>query len=230
MPPIINFNLLPIGQAFKFDDDEAKFGDKIGTLIKENLDDLYRNRRSTLYILPAISRQVLMTVQKLDCWIAGGAALALYTGDVEKIKDWDLFFKSWDFLYYAKAEFENQGFVETTTSDWSISLEKSGVIVQLVTRHFYNKIEEIFGKFDFTICCFAIQGKDIYYTKTAIDDFEKKEFNFIYTENLPTCIKRIARYGAKGFTPSSEFTQDIAKVFKNITAKKLKTMKATSKS
>ena len=36
MPPIINFNLLPIGQAFKFDDDEAKFGDKIGTLIKEN--------------------------------------------------------------------------------------------------------------------------------------------------------------------------------------------------
>lgn len=204
--------------------------DKIGPLAKENLNDLYHGRRSTLYILPSIDRLILSTAQKLDCWIAGGAALALYTGDVKDIKDWDLFFKSWELLHFAKEKFKDLGFVETVTSDWSISLEKSGVIVQLVTRHFYDKLEDIFKKFDFTICCFAIQGEDIYYTDSAIHDLHLKEFNFIYTENLPTCIKRIARYGAKGFIPSSRFAIDISEVFKNTPIKKMKSMKATGKS
>lgn len=226
------FNNVMGGSAFQYKADlELDFcEDKIGKLIKEDLDELYKNRRSTLYILPSIDRLILTTAQKLDCWIAGGAALALYSGDVKDIKDWDLFFKSWDELHFAKSKFKDLGFVETISSEWSISLEKSGIIVQLVTRHFYNSIEDIFRKFDFTICCFAIQGSNIYYTKCALDDFQKKEFNFIYTENLPTCIKRIARYGAKGFIPSSKFAIDIADIFKSTPIKKMKTMKATGKS
>ena len=209
---------------------EVKVKDKIGTLVKEDLDEIFKNRRSSLYVLPAVSRSVLTTAQKLDCWLGGGAALALYTGEIDKIKDWDLFFKSPQLLSVAKDEYIKQGFNETITSDWSISLEMSGVIVQLVTRHYYNETEDIFRKFDFTICCFAVRGNDIYYTEMAKEDLNKKEFNFIYTENLPTCIKRIARYGAKGFMPSSQFTQDITNTFKKTPTSKIRKMKGSGQS
>ena len=52
-----------------------------------------------------------------------------------------------------------------------------------------------------------------------------KELNFIYTENLPTCVKRIARYGAKGYIPSTNFTYEIASVFKKTPLKKIKKSK-----
>lgn len=192
-------------------------------IVREDLESIFHNRRSTLLVLPSISRMVIRATQKLDgCWLAGGAALALYTGDVNKIKDWDLFFRSWDCWAHAKETFKNLGFIYKTESDWSHTFEMSGVEVQLVTRHFYNNVGEIFDKFDFTICCFALENNELCYTKKAAEDVENREFNFIYTENLPTCIKRIARYGAKGYIPSTAFVHDIANVFKSTPIKTLK--------
>lgn len=195
-------------------------------IVRENLEELYRNRRSTLMILPSISRQVLSTAQGLDgCWLAGGAALGLYTGDVNKIKDWDLFFKSTGCWRHAREVFENLGFVKSAESEWSVTFSKAGVDVQLVTRHYYKQFEDIFKKFDFTVCCFAIVGEDICYYKQAKIDVEKGQLNFIYTENLATCMKRIARYGAKGFIPSDAFVEGIAKVFKKTKLSDLKRIK-----
>jgi len=200
-------------------------------LIREDLDEVFHRRRSTLLVLPSISRLVIATTQKLEgCWLAGGAALALYTGDTHQIKDWDLFFKSWDYWKYAKEVFENLGFKYKTESEWSHSFELSGVEVQLVTRHFYDKVDEIFDKFDFTVCCFALDGSELCYTREAKRDVEKKELNFIYTENLPTCIKRVARYGAKGYIPSTAFVHDIAKVFKKTPVETLKKQKGDKSS
>jgi hypothetical protein len=207
--------------------------DKIATrtLIRENLEEVFRMRRSTLLVLPSISRRVIATAQKLEgCWLAGGAALALYTGDTHQIKDWDLFFKSWDCWQNAKETFETMGFAWKSKSDWSHTFELAGVQVQLVTRHFYSRVEDIFDKFDFTVCCFALDGEDLCYIAEAKDDVRKKELNFIYTENLPTCIKRIARYGAKGYIPSTAFVHDIARVFKNTPAKTLKKQKGNKES
>lgn len=210
------------------------FPDSSGTqkeLIRENLEEVFHNRRSTLLVMPSISRKVIITVQRLEgCWLAGGAALALYTGDTHSIKDWDLFFKSWDHWQFAKETFKNMGFAYKTESEWSHTFELSGVEVQLVTRHFYDKVDDIFSKFDFTVCCFALDGNDLCYTAEAKKDVMNKELNFIYTENLPTCIKRIARYGAKGFMPSTAFTYKIAEVFKKTPTKKLKKMKAEKSS
>ncbi len=190
---------------------------------RKNLEEMFLNRRSTLMILPSISRIVLRTAQVLDgCWVAGGAALELFTGDVYKIKDWDLFFRSkacWD---RAKSVFENHGFIKSTESEWSVTFSRAGVDVQLVTRYYYKKFEDIFKKFDFVVCCFAIDGDDICYYKQAKEDVKSGHLNFIYTENLATCVKRIARYGAKGFVPSDRFTKNIAGVFKNTKMSELK--------
>jgi hypothetical protein len=192
----------------------------------QNLEEMFKSRRSTLMILPSVSRLVLRTAQKLDgCWIAGGAALGLFTGDVNKIKDWDLFFKSPGYWNQAKSVFENLGFVETRNSGWSVTFSKAGVDVQLVTRHYYKQFEDIFKKFDFSVCCFAIVGEDICYYKQAKVDVGNGKLNFIHTENIATCVKRIARYGAKGYTPSDAFVEGIAKTFKNTKLSDLKKMR-----
>ena len=200
-------------------------------IIRDNLEEVFHRRRSTLLVLPSISRKIISAAQRLEgCWLAGGAALALYTGDIHQIKDWDLFFKSLDCWQHAKYEFEKMGFKWKMKSDWSHTLELSNVEVQLVTRHLYDRVDQIFDKFDFTVCCFALDGKDLCYTKEAKRDVEKKEFNFIYTENLTTCIKRVARYGAKGYMPSTAFVHDISKIFKNTPTKILKKQKGSKKS
>lgn len=185
------------------------------TLVRESFDDVLKDRRSSIHSLPAIDKLIINTAKNIEgCWIAGGAALALYTGDFLRIKDWDVFFSSQKCWGEAKQIFESKGFVRTMESQWSVTFQLGGVDLQLVTRHFYREVSDIFRKFDFTVCCFAIDGDDFCYIMDAKNDVMAKQFNFIYTENLPTCIKRIARYGAKGYYPSAQFTLDIAKAFK----------------
>lgn len=191
-------------------------------LIRKNLAELFKERRSTLYILPGICRSILSLAKKTDCWIAGGASLALYSGDVNKIKDWDLFFKSPHHLLETRIEFENFGFKHICDSEWSQSFQMSETIVQFVNRHYYLKVEDIFKKFDFTICCFAVEKDNICFTEQAKNSYETKEFDFIFTENIPTCIKRIARYGAKGFIPSNKFVYDFSNLIKKTKIEKLK--------
>jgi len=191
-------------------------------IITEKLDDVFKRRRSSLYVLPSIDRLVLRTAQSIDgCWIGGGAVLSLFTGDL-KIKDWDLFFKSHSHLKQAKEIFNNIGFIETSNSEWSITLTKADVDVQLITRFYYNKFEDIFKKFDFSVCCFVIDKDNVCYTSKAKEDVENKQMSFIYTENIATCIKRIASYGKKGYVPTDEFVEKIYDVFQKTSKKDIK--------
>jgi hypothetical protein len=185
------------------------------TVVRESFDRVLEDRRSNIYSLPAIDKLIINTIKGIKgCWIAGGAALALYTGEYNTIKDWDIFLDSpsrWDDV---RKIFEDKGFVKTMESDWSVTFNLGGVDLQLVTRYWYKSVADIFRKFDFTVCCFAIEGEDFCYIMDAKNDAMAKKFNFIYTDNLSVCVKRIARYGAKGYFPSNQFTIDIAKAFK----------------
>lgn len=179
-------------------------------IIKKDLDKVFEDRRSTLMVLPSICRQVLNLVQSMpDCILAGGAPLELYTGDIKKIKDWDLFFSTSTGLSAVSKKLKNMDFIETGRSKWSITMEKSGVVVQLITKSFPVSIEDLFNHFDFSVCCFAVKGSDLYYTAEAAMDVELKQLNFIYTDNIITSIKRIARYGQKGYTPTTQCVKDL---------------------
>lgn len=183
---------------------------KSGIIIKKNLEEMFRERRSTLLVIPAVSRQVLTMAQSLsNCILAGGAALELYTGDINKIKDWDLFFSETDGHKQARSILKKLGFKDTNQSDYSGTLEKSGVIVQLISKRTYKNIKKLFDNFDFSVCCFAVQGPNIYYTEQAAADVEAKQLNYIYTDNIISAIKRIARYGKKGYTPTTQCVKDL---------------------
>lgn len=181
------------------------------SIIQEKLDDVFKNRRSTLLILPAVDRQVIkIVIENPDsCMLAGGAALSLYNGNLNQIKDWDIFFPDNSSFRKIRAEFIRKGFNSTISTDWTETLEKSGVKVQLIFKHYVGHPSNLFRRFDFTVCCFALMGPHLYYTKEAKEDEAEKKFNFIYTDNSILTIQRIARYGLKGYTPTVECIKKI---------------------
>jgi len=184
------------------------------TIISEDLDELFQSRRSTLYVIPSIDREVMITAQNLPgCCIAGGAALGLYTGEITQIKDWDLFFTDWAAHSAAAHAFKSLGFkLLKEQTEWSHSLTKSGVIVQLIHYRFCDSVENIFEQFDFSVCCFALDGPFMRYTKQAVTDVSEGKINLVYADNLTATIKRIARYGKKGFVPTTECVHEIIRL------------------
>jgi hypothetical protein len=177
-------------------------------IISENLIQFMENHNSSIYSLPAADGLVLSTAQALSgCCIAGGAPLAMFTGEINAIKDWDLFFTSRAAFSEAQKVFEERKFSRTDKSRFSITYTKHPVIVQFVTR-WYSSIGEIFDNFDFSVCCVAINGQDICYTKTSAKHIKERKYNLIHTETADLCLKRIARYGEKGFFPSEKFITD----------------------
>lgn len=156
-------------------------------------------------------REILDVAQSIEgCWLAGGAVLAIYCGNLDNIKDWDLFFENEQVLLEVKKELENIGFNETEKSEFSISFVKNNTMAQLINKFYYEEPINIFSSFDISVCCFAIEDDILVYTKQAKKDVETRTMNFVYTENPSYCIKRIARYAIKGFLPSSSFGDDFA--------------------
>lgn len=184
------------------------------SLLRISIDDVFKRRRSSIMSLPSIDRFILKTIMKMDnCWIAGGAALALYTGDMVHIKDWDIFGDP-SSMVILNSILREDGFKKVGISEFGITYEKAGVLVQLITYRYPESVEEIFAEFDFTVCCFAIEKEHFCYFKSAEEDVLTKTINLIRITNLSASIKRIARYGAKGFTPSDSFVEGLSSYIK----------------
>jgi len=192
-------------------------------LCSEKVNDVFANRRSTALVLPSADLKILHAAQNLSgCFIAGGAALAIYNGEFKFLKDWDLFFSSFGSYNRAYNKFLDMGYKEVSHSNFGKMLElksygdgKSSK-VNLIDWFFPNKVEEIFNSFDFSVCCFAIVGDTLFYTKQAKKDEKDKLLNIVHLkkENIVLTFKRIARYGIKGYVPSNEFVLKFEEFFK----------------
>lgn len=178
-------------------------------VVSRDLRALLASRGVELDALDDKHKEVLELAQGLEgCWIAGGAPLALYRGKFDEIRDWDLFFDGPDNRAEAQRELISLGFEETNRSDWSITFSKDDLIVQTIIIRDYNSADEIFAGFDISVCCFAIEDNHMTYTREAQQDVENMVMNFINTESPVVCMKRIAKYGAKGFKLTTSFAMN----------------------
>lgn len=189
-------------------------------ILKENLNSFLKSNGLSLSILPPSVRMVIEISQRLGCWIAGGAALAIYTKDFDNVRDYDLFFRTSEEIETARKFLRASGFAESLSS-WSYTFIKSDVVIQLIHKNLYESVDKIFHSFDFTICCFAISDENIYYTSKAKNNLETKEFDFIFTDCVNNCFKRIAKYGVKGYVPSNKFITDFSKRIKEISVQQI---------
>ena len=175
-------------------------------IIFKEIDEIFKNRRSTLLVMKSIDLQVLRTIAQVSgCWAAGGSALAMYIGNVNEIRDWDLFFDSKSSMNKAQELLTNLDFKLAVDTEYALTLEKSGVLVQLIHRQFYKNIEHIFSTFDFSASCIAIDGNNFIYEEQTIKSIKDKSLEFYGTSNMQHVLYRLTKYGAKGFRPSKKF-------------------------
>jgi len=175
-------------------------------ILKQDIRDFFKQKRSSLLVMKSIDLQVIEIVSKVSgCWCAGGAPLAMYTGTVNQIRDWDLFFMGHESMEKVRTLLERSDFKLAVTTKYALTFEKSGVFVQLIHGQFFPSIEDVFSVFDFSASCIAIDGTDFFYENQTLKSISNKTLEFYGTSNMQHVLIRLAKYGAKGFKPSQNF-------------------------
>lgn len=149
------------------------------------------------------------------CIIAGGAPLAIYQCESKHIKDWDLYFDSNESREEAAKILMRLGFEEIVDTKLSLTYAKEPIVIQLVKSNF-ESVESVFQSFDFHVCCFAIEDNALIFTSEAKRDAEKKLININSIKRPGALIGRIARYGAKGFRPTTRCSWEIMKSIRSM--------------
>lgn len=185
-------------------------------ITSENLTGFLDSHGVSIYSLPPADGIVLSVAQSMPgCCVAGGAALAIFGSEMDRIKDWDLFFTGAPEFEAARRELEARGFVMTGSSRFSLTYVRRPTAVQLVRRKFYRTIDDIFADFDFSVCCVAVNDQDILWARGVEQHIRERKYDYIHTENAAVCLRRIARYGQKGFSPSDRFVSDFLSAINN---------------
>lgn len=175
-----------------------------------SLEEQLKTKNLSIYDLPTLDGLILNLIQNMNgCIIAGGSALAMYEGKLNEIKDWDVYFTNTEIFNKLIVELEGMKFIRDASSAYTYTYKKDNTAVQLIKKRFYQSVEEIFSYFDFTVCCFAVEGNELCFLKTAVKDVATRQYNLIFPANPSMLFTRIARYGAKGFIPSYQCSEDL---------------------
>jgi hypothetical protein len=146
------------------------------------------------------NRVILKELQSanIKCWVAGGVLRDYFMGIPMKT-DYDLFFP--DQIEYEKTAmyFRVKNAVIVWESENGMKVEYSGRVYDLVKKFFPTPVDTI-NNFDFTVCMFAVDGKEIYHGETTFIDLAKRQL-IINNLNYPaSTMRRAFRYYKKGFT------------------------------
>jgi len=178
------------------------------------------NNRIAGRLLRIIDKSIYDNLKKYNGYIAGGAVLSSFTG--KKINDFDLYFTTkedatlftesmklkdkctkWkDFGNREKIKLDsyknNILFFET---DNSLTFMAKGQKYQIITA-FYLPMEELFKKYDFTICMagYSIANNIFYLYDTFLEDVADKRLKFNIGTEYPICsLLRVLKYQRKGY-------------------------------
>jgi hypothetical protein len=131
--------------------------------------------------------------------IAGGAFTKVFTG--QRPNDIDLFFKTEELALAAVTLIKSKNLKVTFENDWVTNFKYKGQKCQIVKKYFAPSLETIIDQFDFTVCKFAYDGKDIAYNKRFFKDLAKSRLviDGVLLKPLNT-LKRSYKYISRGFT------------------------------
>lgn len=140
-------------------------------------------------------------LKNYNCYIAGGAITSLFSG--KDINDIDVYFKDKAELFrllYENFSYEYIIYVSKKAITFKLSNKET---IQLVYMNYYDKVENIFNDFDFTICMGAF---DMQKDKFILhEDFLKDNIQKRLVVNTNTAFPlvtgtRILKYQQKGYT------------------------------
>lgn len=150
----------------------------------------------------------------LDCsivagpWIAGGAVWRSVLGEDIDQSDYDIYVRNHDqyievfnrimMLKDASVLFTSENAV---TFNWRRKLQ--------IIKHSKDSIQDVLSSFDFTVCQFGTDGKDIVtISELNKQDLQKRVLELANPSKLtPKIVPRVAKYMQYGFAPSKEIVE-----------------------
>ena len=155
-------------------------------------------------------------------WMAGGAVRRWFT-NAEKLSDVDYFFPNEvSFLDFKKFLITN-GYKEESSNPNVTTLLKGEITVQCITIKYYETVEALLESFDFNLCQFAWDGKDIYSTPEAIISVGRNHLGVNKLEgNVMDSLRRAFKYCRKGFYPCNGTLMKIAESLRGLSEEDMK--------
>jgi hypothetical protein len=131
-------------------------------------------------------------------WLAGGAVMSLIKG-YKHNSDFDYFFGSQTDLEHFYNNLIEIGAVETFKTPNAITLTYGTAKIQLINKKFYSGAGSIVADFDLTISMFVLNGDNLYCGDYSLMDLANRELRVENVNALGYTIKRLFKYGKKGF-------------------------------
>ena len=164
---------------------------------------LYPETNPLSQVLSVLPHPIEISLGMNKCWIAGGF-IRRWWNTIPQESDIDLFFdnqESYDVICEelnkkttvpVKINKLNQTYEIKVTDTWTIK-------VQAIKHKFYKTTEELLDSFDFTICQFAFDGKDICTTELAVVDSQRKRLVPHKITFGTSSLRRIIKYTQQGY-------------------------------
>lgn len=156
-------------------------------------------------------------LENYNCYIAGGSITSLFTG--QDINDVDIYFKDKAELFrllYEKFSYEYIIYVSKKAITFKLS---TGETIQFVYMNYYDKAEDIFNDFDFTVNMgvFDIQKDKFILHEDFLKDIAQKKLVINTNTAFPLVTgTRILKYQKKGYTLDNlEMTKLMLTINKN---------------
>lgn len=154
------------------------------------------------HIKNVLQRFLDLDLLREGVWLAGGAIRDALRGNHD-VADYDVFFSN--ALEATRTELyleEDLGFecVFKCPQGELTTLKKGGMKIQLVTKFFYNSMDEVIDRFDITACRHVTDGKVILTKYSSVRDTFNKKINLHTIEFPNATMKRIQKYIQRGFT------------------------------
>jgi len=155
-------------------------------------------------LLRDLDDKLVEVLKENGAMIVGGAIRSVFTGD--KINDYDIFFKSeedlqtvYHYLSGLKKEYKD---MSMTSNAYSFFRKKNKTRIQLIRVFIFKDVNDIFGKFDFTVCMGAYDvshSEFIFGERFFRDNSSKRLVINLETEYPLNTMLRIRKYLKKGY-------------------------------
>jgi hypothetical protein len=163
-----------------------------------NLDNFLKRQGISLTHNTKMLWDTLKQYGTFDMWLAGGAVMSLVKGYVHK-SDYDFFFGSQASLENFYNNLLEIGAVETFRTPNAVTMTYGDAKIQLISKKFYTSPEAIIADFDLTISMFVLSDTTLYCGDYSLMDLANKELRVEYVNALGYTIKRLFKFGQRGY-------------------------------
>lgn len=156
-------------------------------------------------------------------WIAGGSLWRTLNKEPLINCDIDVFFRNKEQFEAISRKIRSLPFVNNilreTRKKWNTIYKyhvnegntfNKTVDIQFINMAHYSSLAKLLSSFDFTVCQFGWDGKNLLAGSTSLEDLDKKQLVFYKITKPKSLIRHLHKYLSNGFTISSKETKCLA--------------------